>query len=273
MAPRMKGKRILIVLSSVAVIAAGAVAITVRSGDGPGSSTSPEEPTTAVSETARNETDEDRVPLLSVSDESVRFQVPQGSYISRPDRVLAEYHEPEPLDAGPLTLRRSEGNVGGHIAIFVTDQDKKIEDVMVIGNFVTKHQVGKLQWLMTKDGVELAWDTDGFSDWTVERSGTSLTTKGDGHYFDPVPVAEPTRYRTSHVEKVEVEVDGKTVMADKPTGYTALMPKYDNSLIGRHIDTIGPLQVPGIVPQRPASTASGAAAREHFAPRKARVAL
>ena len=268
MASRMKGRRVLVVLSLVAVIAAGAVAITATSEDGPGRSTSPEEPTAAVSETTR-----DRAPLLSVSDESVRFQVPQGSYISRPDRGSAEYHEPEPLDAGPLTLRRSEGNVGGHIAIFVTDQDKKIEDVMVIGNFVTKRQVGKLQWLMSKDGVELAWDTDGFSDWTVERSGTSLTTKGDGHYFDPVPVADPTRYVTSHVEKVEVEVDGETVMADKPTGYTALMPLYDDSLIGRHIDTIGPLQVPGLVPWQPASTANGAAAREHFAPRKSKVAL
>ena len=263
----MKGKRILIVLSLVAVIVAGAVAITARSGDGPGSSTSPEEPTAAVSETAR-----DRVPLLSVSDESVRFQVPQGSYISRPDRGSAEYREPEPLDAGPFTLRTSDERIG-QIAIFVTDQDKKVEDVMVIGNFVTKRQVGKLQWLMSKDGVELAWDTDGFSDWTVERSGTSLTTKGDGHYFDPVRIAEPTGYVTSHVEKVEVEVDGKTVIADKPITYIALMPLYDDSLIGRHIDTIGPQKSPGIKPWQPASTANGAAARKHFAPRKARVAL
>ena len=63
------------------------------------------------------------------------------------------------------------------------------------------------------------------------------------------------------------------MIADKPTGYIALMPKYDNSLIGRHIDTIGPLQVPGLVPWQPASTANGAAAREHFAPRKSKVAL
>ena len=267
MAPRMKGKRVLIVLSLVALIAAGAVAMKARSGDGPASSTSPEEPTAAVSETAK-----DRVPLLSVSPKELTFEVPKGSYVSYYDSGSDQHQKPEALDAGPFTLRTSDERIG-QIAIFVTDQDKKIEDVMVIGNFVTKHQFAKIQWLMSKDGVELAWDTDGFSDWTVERSGTSLTTKGDGHYFDPVPVAEPTRYRTSHVEKVEVEVDGKTVIADKPTGYTALMPLYDDSLIGRHIDTIGPQKLPGIVPRPPASTAEGAAAREHFAPRKSKVAL
>ena len=78
----MKGKRILIVLSSVAVIAAGAVAIKARSGDGPGSSTSPGEPTAAVSETARDETAKDRVPLLSVSPKELTFEVPKGSYVS-----------------------------------------------------------------------------------------------------------------------------------------------------------------------------------------------
>ena len=268
MAPRMKAKRVLIVLSSVALISAAAVAIKATSGDGPRRSALPEEPTAAVSETAR-----DRAPLLRVSPKELTFEVPKGSYVSYYDRVSAEYHEPEALDAGPFTLRSSDKSAGHHTAIFVTDLDKKIEDVMVIGNFVTKHQFAKIQWLMTKDGVELAWDTDGFSDWTVERSGTSLTTKGDGHYFDPVPIAEPTGYRTSHVEKVEVEVDGKTVMAEKGTGYSAPVPVYDDSLIGRHIDTIGPQKSPGIKPWRPASTANGAAAREHFAPRKARVAL
>ena len=258
MAPRMKGKRVLIVLSLVAVIAAGAVAMKARSGDGPGRSTSPEEPTAAVSETAK-----DRAPLLSVSPKELTFEVPQGSYVSYYDSGSDQHQKPEPLDAGPFTLRRSDENVGHHVAIFVTDQDKKVEDVMVIGNFVTKHQFAKIQWLMSKDGVELAWDTDGFSDWTVERSETSLTTKGDGHYFDPIPVTDPTRYVIEHIEKVEVEVDGKTVIADKSITYIALMPKYDNSLMGRHIDTIGPPKLPGIVPRQPASTASGAAAREY----------
>ena len=133
---------------------------------------------------------------------------------------------------------------------------------MVLGNFVSKRQVGKIQWIMSKDGVELAWDAAGFSDWTVERNGTPLTTEGDGHYFDPFPVTEATRYVISHVEKVEVEWDGKTVMADKPTTYIALMPLYDDSLIGKQVDMIDSPESPGIVPQQPASTAKGTAARE-----------
>lgn len=256
MAPRMKGKRGLIVLSSVVLIAAGAVTIKTRSGDGPGNSTRPEDPPSAVGETAK-----DRAPLLSVSPKEVSFEVPQHSYVSYFDSRLDGHRKPEPLDAGPLTLRKSNETIG-QIAIFVTDQDKKIKDVMVLGNFVTKDQVGNLQWLMSKDGVELAWNAENFSDWTVERSETPLTTEGDGHYFDPAPVVQPTRYVVSHVEQVEVEVGGEKVMADKPITYVALMPLYDDSLIGKHIDTIGSQKSPGLVPRQPASTAKGAAAQE-----------
>ncbi|MGJ9424106.1 hypothetical protein, partial [Aeromicrobium sp. CF3.5] len=190
-------------------------------------------------------------PRLTLGDEEVSVEVPQRSYVSYSDRRTTQYREPEPISAGQLTLSTSD-DIGGEVTIFVTRPDKRIKDVLVFGNYVTARQVVHMQWLMSKDGIELAWKALAFSDWTVERGDVVLTSEGAGRFFDAVSLDEPTPYQISHVKKVEVQTDGRTVIADKGTSYLGYLPPYDDSLIGKHIDSVEIGQsAPGLVPRSP----------------------
>jgi hypothetical protein len=174
-------------------------------------------------------------PKLAVSADAVTIEAPRGTYVMRYARPSARYEKPEPLGADELAMTTADVVPGPPVVMLSTAADKRITDVMVAGVTVASRRGPRMQWLMGKDGVELVWDAQGSSDWTIERNGNLLTKAGDGHHVDPVPATDGTRYTISR--------------AGDPTAYVARLPDYEDSLIGKDVRRVGALESPaGVTP-------------------------
>jgi hypothetical protein len=208
----MRARRLVLIVSALVLVAGGFLLRSQLGDDPAGATPSP-------------------TPKLKIGADEVTVETPRGTYVARHVRPSARYQKPELLGADQLVLGNEVTGTGAPVVVFATDANQHITDVMVGGVTTESRRGPSTWWLASKDGVELAWDAQGFSDWTIERNGNLVTKAGDGHHLDPVQATTATRYTISR--------------AGDPTAYAARLPVYDDSLIGKDVTAVGELTSPG----------------------------
>lgn len=210
-----------------------------------------------------------RAMKMQLTDAGVTIDVPPAAYVSQYNEKSNRFDPPAPASPGPITLASREDPVRANRppVVYVTDDQQRVTDVMVIGGSRLKGQLIELQWLLTKDGVELVWDAQGHDSWVVKRDGKTLTTTASGRYFDPGRVEASRRYVVSFVEHVDITVDGETQAAETGTDFVLLLPSFDSSLLGQPVPKVGANRRPGLgamssTKRTAAATSGGAEDRE-----------
>lgn len=185
---------------------------------------------------------------MQLTDAGVTIDVPRAAYVSQYNEKLNRFDPPAPVSPGPITLaaREDPKRANQPPVVYVTDGRQKVIDVMVTGGARLKGRLIELQWLLTKDGVELVWDAQGHDSWVVRRDGKTLTTSASGRYLDPGRVKESRRYVVSLVEQVEITVDGETQRAEGGTDYVLFLPAFDSSLLGQPVPKVSTTRRPGL---------------------------
>lgn len=181
------------------------------------------------------------------------FTLPEHTYLSVWDPQTDLHREPREVgdDEFRLPHRDPSQVASGRTVFYVADDDGVIVDVVVLSN--SREGGGRLnplQWMLSKDGVQLVWDQKDKTPWSVSRGEEELARDAPGIFFDPVSSGEAGYYAMENVEIVTVPPDGyyfnEPWKAEKGDMYVAIVPGYDATLIGQPVASVGNQSDPGL---------------------------
>lgn len=163
------------------------------------------------------------------------ISLPPRSYASREILRTGEYSTPR-LESDVRLPEQAGGGERGRIVVYETDDKGKISAVIVIGN--SRNADGSLtdlQWLVSATGVELAWEPNGQTPWTVTRDNSSPRHGLHGSFVDERPLHRPTRYVVQQSVPTEFTYRGKTRYSHEQNFHVVVLLPISRAIIGKPI--------------------------------------
>ena len=179
------------------------------------------------------------------------FTLPENTFLSVWDPKTGKHREPRRVGGDHYNVPHKDRTqvARGRKVFYVADDQGVIVDVVVFSN--ARGGSGRLdpqQWVISKDGVQLIWNRKKKAPWSVLRGEKQLASDAPGIYFDPTSSSKSSYYTMEHVEDVTfLGLDGEPTKGEKSTTYVAIVPGYDERLIGTNVNELGQQSDPGLI--------------------------